>query len=95
MRRILKIADLEGVTDLREFLEDHDFVAEIDQWAVQAARERKHFVNVLEWNRPRLKRCFHPSSISGDCDFKLWLDVHGAKFVSKTSSVSWRLNWQC
>lgn len=83
----LSIADLGkfGQKEIEKFLSGHDFIAELEDWALEAARRRIYFSSLLEWNKPRLKKVFHPSGLDNECDFKLWLDLHGGPYISKTS----------
>lgn len=89
MQEILTIADLKDGQGqiIKDFLENHDFSREMEDWALAAAKRRIFYDAPLEWNRPRLKKVFHPSALSGDCDFKLFLDLWGAEYVPKQTKA--------
>lgn len=89
MKEILTISDLdeEWAPLIKDTLEDHDFPSELERWSLEAAKRRVFYSAPLDWNRPRLKKVFHPSALSGDCDFKLFLDLWGAEYVPKQSKA--------
>lgn len=89
MKKILKIKDLKKKDrkKIESFLKDHDFAEEMESWALEAARKRIFHRCVVDWNRPRLKKVLHPSSLSDPCDYRLFLDLWGADFVPKQSKT--------
>lgn len=89
MQEILTIADLSPgqAQIIRDYLQDHDFPREIEEWALEAAKRRIFYSAPLDWNKPRLKKVFHPSALSGDCDFKLFLDLWGAEYEPKQTKA--------
>lgn len=72
---------------IKSLLEVHDFSREMENWALTAAKRRIFYSTPLDWNRPRLKKVFHPSGLVGDCDFKLFLDLWGADYVPKQTKT--------
>jgi hypothetical protein len=87
-QKLCSIAELGnyGSTEIQKFLAGHDFVAELDSWALEAASNGVQHTSNLEWNKKRLKKVFHPSGLSGECDFKLWMDIHGAPYKAKQAA---------
>jgi len=86
MKEILTISDLlesGWAQDIIDGLKNHDFSREMEDWSLEASKRRIFYSAPLDWNRVRLKKVFHPSGLSGDCDFKLFLDLWGADFVPK------------
>ena len=87
MRKIWTIADLEDTNPdkIVTALRNQSFDTMIERWSLELAKRGIYHENKLEWNRPRLKKVFHPSSIDSDCDFKLFLDLWGTESKAKRS----------
>lgn len=87
-KELLTISDLENFkrAELVKFLKGWDIIHEIREWAVELPIKGIFWRCDLQWNKPRRGRIFHPSAISHKCDFKLYLDLIGAKSRPKHGS---------
>jgi len=83
---IQTIDDFAAHPGAREAIASWDPAQELKDWAKEVRVRQIPWRSLHDWNQPRTKAMFHPSSLGNPCDMYLFLELVGAKERSRTDS---------
>lgn len=74
-----------GVRKARKLLEQWSIVEELEAWIKTVTEKQIPWRTEHDWNSSRTTCRFHPSSLSQNCDFRLFLQLLGGEEAKKCS----------